>query len=195
MGPAWRGGVVHGGTPWVVLLGGMMLSGCEPTVTFPVQHVAEVGVESCTMHSQDPAAGHVDNLSIRANFYLQDLDVEDGDLRGLYARRIRIRVDSPPGSDLSYIKQMLVWVAAPGQPETMVAQQSSFAPGRDDVDLEIQPINLAPLVTGQSMRLTLETRLRDCPAKDQDLRVESSFDVEATPRGAFKAVQLLSVTQ
>lgn len=112
------------------------------------------------------------SLDLTDSEELQNQGVEPGDIRETFLVEFSLEAVDPPGSDLSFIDALEVYVEAPDLPRVLIASQDSFPMGEALIDFELEGIDLTPYVVSQSMTLTTDAAGR---RPDEATQVEALF--------------------
>jgi hypothetical protein len=121
----------------------------ESTTTVPAATPLEVLVS-------DLGFGDFLDLNITEADELQNQGVQPGDISVVELRAFTLEATDPPGSDLSFLEQLDVYVEAPGLDRVLIASQSDFPVGQALVDITPEDVDLTDYVVSESMTLTTD---------------------------------------
>lgn len=125
------------------------------------------------------------NLSQSSEFKNQG--VEKHQVDSVTLKLLRLRVVTPAGQDLTFMKKLEFFAESPGLAKVLVATGGPFAPGAATIDLTLPAAELKPYVTADKMSLT--TTVDGKPPK-QDTQIEATVtlrvDVDVTGAVAGK---------
>ena len=113
---------------------------------------------------------------------LQNQGVKPGDIKDV--RLIIFELEAmTPGSDLSFLNSLDIYVEAPGLPEVLIAGHSDFPEGVAFVDFMVEDVDLTEYVVSEALTITTDV---DARRPDDDTRVVARFelDVGVTGQGA-----------
>lgn len=113
---------------------------------------------------------------------LQNQGVEPGDIKDV--RLIFFELEAAtPGTDLSFLNTLDLYVEAPDLPQVLIASGASFPPGQAIVELDLEDVDLTEYVVSEALTITTDV---DARRPEDETRVVASFelDVGVTGQGA-----------
>lgn len=122
------------------------------------------------------------SMGITASEELQNQGVAPGDIDG--ASLVYFEMEALDGQgDLAFIDSLSVYVAAPDQPEQLLASSQDFPTGQAVVALSVEPLDLTPYIVSESMTLTTDVS-GELPDEDTTVEARFELDVRVTGQGA-----------
>jgi hypothetical protein len=117
---------------------------------------------------------------------LANQGVEPGDITEVYVTGVSLAAIDPAGTDLSFMRDLALYVEAPDLERVRVASKATFPEGEGSVALDLEPVDLADYVVSRSMTFTVEVSGHR-PDDDTTVRATTTLDVGVTTRGAVSA--------
>jgi hypothetical protein len=113
--------------------------------------------------------------------------VTEGDIQGISLDTFSITTTTP-GTDVSFLDRVDVYVEAAGLPRVLIATGTDFPPGATSVELEPVDVELSDYLLGENLQVyTIVSGAM--PGANTDLDVHVVVDVGVTPKGACNALQ------
>lgn len=117
---------------------------------------------------------------------LQNQGVEPGDIQDVRLVDFVLVATDPPGSDLSFLSEMALFVEAEGLERKRVAFQDAFPEGVAEVAFELEDVDLTSYAVSESMSLTVDVTGHR-PADDTTVAARYVLAVGVTGQGCASA--------
>lgn len=166
------------------LLGAAVLAGCGATV-FPVEVKGEATIEGNpsplpALLDVFPGISSFGNIDFAQSQEFKNQGVRKEDVDSVKPTSVRLQIVSPDDQDFRFLEGLQFYARA-GDREVLVAEKQGIdkldlkAPN-PTLELEVQDVELQPLVTAPSMSIIVKGRGRQ-PAKSTKLEATVRFDV------------------
>ena len=150
--------------------------------TITVSEEAETTVPAATLLETllgEIGFGEFVSMNLVESEELQNQGVEPGDIKDV--RLITFELEAvTPGTDLSFLDRLDVYVAAPDLPEVKIAGSDAFPEGQRLVELTVEDVDLTEYLVSEAMTITTDL---DASRPDQATDVVARFDLDVGVTG------------
>ena len=160
-------------------------------ISIDVQGEAETVIAEGTLLEElveDVGFGEFLNMDITTASELDNQGVQAGDIQDAALTMFFLESTDPPGSSLSFLDSMELFVESPGLPRVLVASARSFPAGEARVAFVLEDVDLTDYVVSQSLTLTTSVTGRR-PDVETTVRAVYRFSVGVTTQGACNFIR------
>jgi hypothetical protein len=175
-----RSNIARTWTSWALplLLGTIT---CAPLDVISMEETSTTTVPKASIFEQligDIGFGAFLNIDIVDNTQLRNQGVKRHQIDSVYATSFTLTITSPAsGQDFSFIDSLQFYVNAENLPQMRIASGSDFPLGAKELELSLDPVDLAPYAAAESMTITSDVEGRR-PIEETDIEAKILLEID-----------------
>lgn len=154
---------------------------CAPLDVISLEESSTTTVPKASIFEQligDLGFGGFINIDLVDNTQLQNQGVERHQIDSVYATSFTLTITQPTsGQDFSFVDSLQFFVNAENLPKMRIASGSNFPIGAKELELNLDPLDLAPYAAAESMTITSDVEGRR-PMEETDIEATILLEID-----------------
>ncbi len=156
-----------------------LLQGCHPSFDVHVSSKSTVQGGGLVQNLVFGLGTGFSNFDIAQQQDFKNQGVSKSDVNSVKLKSMQLKVTSPAGATLDFLKSIEFSATSDGLPTVSVASISAIPAGATTVDLAVANVELKPYIVAPSMSVTTNANGHPPP---QDTEIEASLVLDVEPK-------------
>ena len=132
--------------------------------------------------------GDIGALDVKVEF--ENPGLQEGDIADARLRELALVITDPERGDLTWIKSLEIYIETEEEAPVLIASRYSFAPGSSVAVLDLEDVDLAPYIVGETIRIVPDITAVS-PGYSLDIDVLFTIGVGITSQGCSNRKEIL----